>query len=182
VIRWLWWGLLLLAIVLGATPSWGAVGSFPLDDLGRPSGGCAYLNASGVWTACSTTNQLPVSTSISSLTDVLGRAPVQGATLLNSQTTGAANTAVTATLTGAANTRVHLYSLAAWCSAGSASLTVQDGATTIWSTPTGTVGTTILTAAWPVGLTATTAANLVVTLGACGANNTGTLIVQADRF
>ncbi len=109
-------------------------------------------------------------------------APVQGFTLFNSQTTGAANTAVTTTLTGAASTRTHLYSAEAYCSAGTANLTVQDGAGTIYQTPAGAVGTSPFRREWPVGLTATTANNLVVTLGACGAANTGTLSVQGDRF
>jgi hypothetical protein len=115
-----------------------------------------------------------------------GRTPVQGGsptgTVLNSQTTGAANTAVTITLTGTAGERVHVYKLTGRCSAGTSSLTVQDGATTIWSTPAGAVGTSNFTESWNPGLTMTTAANGVVTLAACGVGNTGTLTVQADRF
>jgi hypothetical protein len=35
---------------------------------------------------------------------------------------------------------------------------------------------------WPTGYTATTAANVVITINACGAGNTSFLNVQADRF
>jgi hypothetical protein len=115
-------------------------------------------------------------------TSAWSMASVQGATLFNTSATGAANTAVVATVTGAASKRTHLYGVTAFCSAGSASIIVADGVTTIWQTPAGAVGTGVFSAGWTVGLTATTAANIVVTLSTCGAGNTGTLSVQADRF
>jgi len=108
--------------------------------------------------------------------------PVQGATLFNTQTTGAANTAVTATIAAAAGTRAHLYAVDASCSAGTSSVTVQDGATTIWSTTATEVGTSRLRVTWNPGLTGTTNTAMTVTLAACGVGNTGTLAVQADRF
>jgi hypothetical protein len=108
--------------------------------------------------------------------------PVQGATLLNSQSVSAANTAITITLTGAANTRVHLYAMAGFCSAEDALIQVMDGAAVLWTSPDGTVGTLPYTVTWPVGLTGTTAGNMTVTLGSCGPGNVGTLSVQADRF
>lgn len=109
-------------------------------------------------------------------------ATVQGAGLTNSQQVSAANTAVSKTITGVANQRAHLYRVDAFCSAGTSSLTITDGGTTIWSTPAGAVGTTEFTATWPVALSMTTGATGVITLGPCGAANTGTLIVQADQF
>lgn len=107
--------------------------------------------------------------------------PAQGFVLLNSGATGAANTPVVATLTGAASVRAHLYTWSAYCSAGSASVSVTDGVTT-WATPAGTVGTALYSATWPVAWTAATAATITVTLGTCGPGNTGTLQVQGDRF
>jgi len=109
-------------------------------------------------------------------------APVQGATLLNTSVTGAANTAVTATLAAAAGVRGHVYGVSAFCSAGSATITITDAAVQKWITPAGAVGTGIFSAAWPVGLTGGTNAAVVVTLSTCGVGNTGTLSVQADRF
>jgi hypothetical protein len=108
--------------------------------------------------------------------------PVQGPTLLNSQSVSAANTAITITLAGAANTRVHLYAMAGYCSAGSALIQAMDGATVLWTAPAGTVGTMVYSVTWPVGLTGTTAGAVTATLGSCGAGNVGTLQVQADRF
>lgn len=111
-----------------------------------------------------------------------GNSPVQGNILFNSQTTGAANTAVTATLTGVQGTRAHVYSLNAWCSAGTAQITITDGATTIFTTLAAEVTTTRLRIEWPTGLTGTTATTMTVTLSTCGVGNTGTLSVQGDRF
>ncbi len=107
---------------------------------------------------------------------------VQPANAFNSQTTGAANSAVTVTIAAANGQRGALYSLAARCSAGSASLTVKDGATDIFSTQAGAVTTSNFTQQWHTPLTASLNADLVITLSACGAGNMGTLSVQASRF
>lgn len=99
----------------------------------------------------------------------------------NNQTTGVADTAVTATFTQQPGTQWRLISASAYCSAGTASLTVADGGTTIWSTPAGAVGTTLSTFNWTTPLMFVGVAP-TVTLGTCGAANTGTLIIQAARF
>lgn len=112
-------------------------------------------------------------------------APSQGLTLTNSQTTGAATTAVTVTLAALTGARAHIYSLEARCNtaAATADLTITDGGTPIW-----TSGALAVTAAipqyrreWPVPLTGATASAVVITLSACTAG-TGTLIVQTDRY
>ena len=107
---------------------------------------------------------------------------VQPGNTFNSQTTGAANSAVTVTIAAAAGQRGALYSLAARCSAGSASLTVKDGATDIFSTQSGAVTTSNFSQQWHTPLATSLNADLVITLSACGASNTGTLSVQASRF
>ena len=108
---------------------------------------------------------------------------VQGPTLFNSQTTGAANTAVTVTIAAAANVRAHLYQTYGYCGiGGTSSLTVTDGGTTIWATEAAEVTTVRFEHMWTPGLTSTTNSALVVTLAACGGGITGTLHVQADRF
>ncbi len=110
-------------------------------------------------------------------------APVQGPTLFNSQTTGAANTAVTVTIAAVAVQRAHLYRIEASCSAGVSEVTITDAGTTVWATLTGEVGTARFRQPFtPAALTGSTAGALVVTLAACGAGNTGTLIVHADRY
>jgi hypothetical protein len=111
-------------------------------------------------------------------------APVQGTTLANSRATGAANTAVTATLAATTGIRGHVYTLEAFCSAGSATLQVQDGATVIWATNGAEVLSTALTRfvkTFNPGLTGTTGNAMTITLGTCGVGNAGTLTVQADQ-
>jgi len=103
-------------------------------------------------------------------------------TLLNTETASAVNTAVTTTVAAAAAARAHLYKMSARCSAGTAAVDVDDGASQIWSTSAAEVTTTNLTERWNPGLTGTTNTAMTITLGACGAGNTGTLSVQADRF
>jgi hypothetical protein len=108
--------------------------------------------------------------------------PIQGPTLFNSQTTGAANTAVTVTIANAASVRAHVYNVHAFCSAGTAQLTVTDGGTTIWGTLATEITTTRFEKRWEPGLTSATNSQVVVNLTTCGVANTGTLHVQADRF
>jgi len=108
--------------------------------------------------------------------------PVQGATLFNSQTTGAANTAVTVTIAGAASVRAHVYNTHAFCSAGTAELTITDGGTTKWGTLPAEVTTARFEKRWEPGLTGATNSQVIVNLTTCGVGNTGTLHVQADRF
>jgi hypothetical protein len=113
----------------------------------------------------------------------------------NSESTSAANTAVSATIEVPASSafieRAQLFSVSARCSAGSAQLTVKDGGTTnslnnggtqLWSTAATEVGTTTFKFQWNPGLASSPGNGMVVTLGTCGAANTGTLDVQASVF
>ena len=97
------------------------------------------------------------------------------------QSVSAANTAVSITITGFANVLTVLNGVDAYCSAGTSSITVarSTGPTTIWSTPATAVGTTLFSKEWPVPMTSTvTGDSFTVTLAACGAANTGTLMVR----
>jgi len=105
-------------------------------------------------------------------------APIQPAITKNSEAT-AVNATVTTTLT-AIFVRAHLFTLNARCSAGTAGVTVQDGATTIWSSGATEVGTTSFTKAFNPGLASSPGNNLVISLTTCGAANTGTLDVQGS--
>lgn len=109
-------------------------------------------------------------------------APVEGFVLFNSQTTGAANTAVAVTIPAVLDVRAHIYEISARCSAGTSSLTVTDGGVTIWSTAAAEVGTATARYRFDVGLSGTRGSQVIITLASCGVGNTGTLIVQADRF
>ncbi len=109
---------------------------------------------------------------------------VQGVTLFNTQTTGAATTAVVVTLAAAAGQRAHVYSVEGRCNtaANTSSITMTDGGTTVWSTAVAEVlAVSNFVRQWSTGFTGTTNSAVVITLAACAAG-TGTLIVQADRF
>jgi len=110
--------------------------------------------------------------------------PVQGPTLLNSETTSSADTVLTKTLTGVANTRIHIYSLKVTCQNSSTSLSIADGGTTIFSVNAG--GVPALPRAfeevWSTGLTISTGSNAVITVGACGTGNVSALDIQADQY
>lgn len=110
--------------------------------------------------------------------------PSQHGLSFNSSTTSAADTAIVKTITGAANQSTRIASLSAYCSAGTSTLTITEGATTIWKSPSGFVTTTFKGIAWtPQPLLALTmGTSLVVTMATCGGGNTGTLNVQAERW
>lgn len=107
--------------------------------------------------------------------------------LFNSSTTGAANTAVVATITAAVNQKAHLYSIQAYCSAGTsaATSTVVDNATTVHTFPIAAIPTApaMLEKRWSPGLTSfANNTAMTITASACGVGNTTTLNVQADRW
>lgn len=108
-------------------------------------------------------------------------AGAQPAATANSEAT-AVNATVTTTLTASQLLRGHLFTVSARCSAGTAQITVKDGATTIWTSAATEVGATTFMKQWNPGLPSSPGANLVVTLSTCGAANTGTLDVQGSVF
>jgi hypothetical protein len=101
----------------------------------------------------------------------------------NSETVSATNTAATVTLTGAAGQIVSVFSVSARCSAGSAQLTINTGATLstqIWSTAATEVGTTTFRFQWSPGLASSLGNGLKIVLSACGSGDVGTLDIQAS--
>lgn len=108
---------------------------------------------------------------------------VQAINLFNTQTTGAADTAVVATIAAATSQRAFLYSIEAQCSTGTSTITVADGATTIFTSMGANVPAAPATyrREWWVPLTGTTNTAMTITLASCGAGNTGTLQVHASR-
>lgn len=100
----------------------------------------------------------------------------------NSESTSAANAAVSKTLSAQAGARVHVFSVSARCSAGTAQLTIADGGTQIWSTAATEVTTTTFRFQWEPGLAGSYGNALTVTLSTCGVSNTGTLDVQESQF
>jgi hypothetical protein len=159
-----------------ASTTWIPVNAIPASTIGvtYTSGGASALTFNAYYLFMSP-----------SLPNGLLSAGVQPVNTLNSETTSAANTPIALLLqafAGIATDRVHLYSVSARCSAGTASLSVKDGATTIWSTAGTEVGATSFKYQWNPPLSSTLANSMTVTLGACGAANTGTLDVQASQF
>lgn len=119
----------------------------------------------------------------SGLTSCAGT-PIQSKSLFNTQTTGAATTAVTVTLAAIPAGRSYVFAVEARCNTAAATsgLTITDGGTTVWST----VGTEVIAATnfvrnWSPALTGATNSQVVITLAACTAG-TGTLIVQANQW
>lgn len=108
--------------------------------------------------------------------------PAQRQPMNSGQLTAATNTAVVYTITGVTNARVRLMSFKARCSAGTSTVTITDGGTTVWSTTAGAIGTSDGGAVWMVPESRSVGGTVVVTLGACGVGNTGTLNVQADQW
>lgn len=108
----------------------------------------------------------------------------QGGALFNSQTTGAANTAVVVTIPASSGVRAMLHSLEAQCSVGSSSITVQDGSTVIFTSMGNNVPAAPLTyrREFPGALTGSNNTAMTITLAACGAGGTGTLHVHASRW
>lgn len=110
-------------------------------------------------------------------------AGTQPANVTNSEATAAANTAVITTLSPQPFQRAFLFNVSARCSAGTAQLTVVDGATQIYSTAAAqVVATPNFDKQWNAGLAGSPGNNLVITLGTCGVGNTGTLDVQGSVF
>lgn len=113
-------------------------------------------------------------------------APAQRPTIFNSSTTGAANTAVVTTIAAAVATRVHVYAIEAFCAAaGTAQMTIQDGATTIYLSPAAGIPTApaTLRREWNPPLTSSVVNTaMTLTAAACGAGNTTTLHVSADQY
>jgi hypothetical protein len=102
--------------------------------------------------------------------------------IANSEQVSAANAAVSQVTGGATQfpSRGVLFSVSARCSAGTAQLTVKDGATPIWSTAATEVTTTTFRYQWNPGLTSSVGNQLTIQLSTCGAANTGTLDVQTS--
>lgn len=103
----------------------------------------------------------------------------QGLASVNQQTTAVAATA-TVTIGADTGKRAKLYSLDAVCSAGTSTVAVKDGTTTIWATVAAEVTTTRLRVTWPVPLMGSPNTAMAITLTTCGGGNTGTLTVQGS--
>jgi hypothetical protein len=109
--------------------------------------------------------------------------PVQGPTLANSKSSSTPNNPLVVTLAATTGVRgLHARSVLLGRHGDAASAGRRD---LIWATNGAEVPSTAPTRfvkTWNPGLTGTTGNAMTITLGACGATNTGTLQVQADQF
>lgn len=108
--------------------------------------------------------------------------PVQRGTIQNSRLVSAANAAVSYTLAAAAAQSGHVYRIEARCSAGTSNLLLSIAAVTVWDTGATEVGVTNFVRDFPTAITGGANQAVVVTLATCGVGNTGTLMVQGDRY
>jgi hypothetical protein len=108
------------------------------------------------------------------------RVTVQPPALRNSSATGAANTAVTASIAAISAQNVYLFSVEMSCSAGTGSLQIKDGVsgTVIWQSP----AAANIQRVFFTPLASTSGNGMDVVASTCGVSNTTTLSVQASQF
>lgn len=111
---------------------------------------------------------------------VLGWAdPIQRGVLFNIRQTSAADATNVVTIGAQANTRAHVYRVKWSCSAGSAGLTLESPAGTVkWTASAAASGDVEFATGW----TSETNTAVSITIDSCGAGNTSTVEVQADRY
>ena len=101
---------------------------------------------------------------------------------LNKSVTSPVNQGVSIVLTPlqpAQNVRVYDFSVR--CSAGTATLTISDGATAIRAYPN-QITSSFRIGTFTVPLIATRGQTMTLALTSCGSGNTGTLTVRADSY
>lgn len=95
----------------------------------------------------------------------------------------AADTEVTITFAAVADLNRYLHKVAAFCSAGTSTLTIESpSATVIWSTDTGGIGTAYEEINFPVGIGTAVNTAIVIRLATCGAGNTGTVMAYGSSL
>ena len=94
--------------------------------------------------------------------------------------TSSAASPVSVTITGSSPGFATLSRADAFCSAGTATLTVTKNGTTVWETKSGEVGTARFESTWPTWIQDQSGGSIVVTLSSCGTGHTGTLMVHAS--
>lgn len=97
-------------------------------------------------------------------------------------TVSSANAAATITIAAVTGAICKLARIDAFTSAGTSTLTVADGATTMWRSPSGEIGTTRTTVTWTKPLEGSPGAAMTISGTAAGAGNTVTLSVEAEQL
>jgi len=101
---------------------------------------------------------------------------------LNKSVTSPVNQGVSIVLTPLQNTQnVRVYDFSVRCSAGTATLTISDGATPIRVYPN-QITSSYRIGTFTVPLIATRGQTMTLALTSCGSGNTGALSVRADSY
>lgn len=100
----------------------------------------------------------------------------------NSSNTSGANSAQTVTIAAIAGQRIRLMRLDAFTSAGTATLSVEEGSTVRWQGAAAGLTTTMTTLEWSRSLETAPGSALSVKTTAAGGGNTVTCNVQADQI
>lgn len=108
----------------------------------------------------------------------------QKPTLFNINQTSAANTDNVVTITASGAETPHLYSVRhANCTNATSRIIVRDGATIIYQAADSVPpAPQAFNEVWEIPLTGTPGQAMTITILACGAGNTSTMNVQADRY
>jgi hypothetical protein len=112
--------------------------------------------------------------------------PQQRGLVSNTEVNAVAGNVAVTVVPPSSGQRVHIYSIKAVCTAGTAgSLTITNTTNNRiqWTYPGGLIGTTPTGVAWtPAPFTGDQGATYVINLGTCGGANTGTLSTQTDAY
>ena len=101
---------------------------------------------------------------------------------VSASTVSAANAAATITIAAGIGAICKLGRLDAFTSAGTSTLTVEDGSTTIWRSASGEIGTTRVAITWTKPLEGNPSNAMTITGTAAGAGNTVTLSAEVEQI
>lgn len=97
-------------------------------------------------------------------------------------TVSGTNAAATITIAAVTGAICKLARLDAFTSAGTSTLTVEDGSATIWRSSSGEIGTTRVTVTWIKPLEGNPGNAMTITGTAAGAGNTVTISVEVEQI
>ena len=100
----------------------------------------------------------------------------------SASTVRAANAAATITIAAVTGAICKLARLDAFTSAGTSTLTVEDGSTTVWRSATGEVGTTRVAVTWTKPLEGNPSNAMTITASAAGSGNTVTVSAEVEQI
>lgn len=100
----------------------------------------------------------------------------------SASTVSGSNVAATITVAAVTGAICKLARLDAFTSAGTSTLTVDNGSTTIWRSASGEIGTTRITITWTKPLEGSPGSAMTITGTSAGAGNTVTLSAEIEQI